>query len=82
MMMQAKCSCTQKFHVVKTNDPTSVLLLQLKMASERDKLEELEDRLESFIEDLRAVGVIAGNFQQSGQTVLNERLYVIIIIHP
>ena len=55
---------------------------QLKMASERDKLEELEDRLESFIEDLRAVGVIAGNFQQSGQTVLNERLYVIIIIHP
>ena len=43
----------------------------LKMAA---KLEELEDRLESFIENLRAVGVTAGNFQQNGQAVLNERL--------
>ena len=70
----------QNFHVVKTNDltPSVIITPTIKMASERDKLEELEDRLESFIEDLRAVGVIAGNFQQSGQAVLNERLCVII----
>lgn len=43
-------------------------------AGPSSKLEELEDRLESFIENLRVVGVIAGNFQQNGQGVLNERL--------
>jgi len=38
------------------------------------KLDALQDRLESFIENLRSVGVIAGDFQQNGQMVLNERL--------
>ena len=48
-----------------------------KMASGSDKLEDLEDRLEGFIESLRAVGVIAGDFQPSGQPVLNTKLYVV-----
>ena len=48
--------------------------LLYKMASGGDKLEELEDRLEGFVESLRAVGVIAGDFQPSGQAVLNSRL--------
>lgn len=39
-----------------------------------DQLKELEDRLEGFIEMLRAVGVIAGDFQPNGQVVLNEKL--------
>lgn len=38
------------------------------------KLDTLQDKLEGFIEDLRTVGVIAGDFQQNGQTVLNDRL--------
>ena len=38
------------------------------------KLGTLQDKLESFIENLRSVGVIAGDFQQNGQMVLNERL--------
>ena len=51
------------------------LVINFKMAAgPSSKLEELEDRLESFIENLRVVGVIAGNFQQNGQGVLNERL--------
>ncbi len=40
----------------------------------KDRLDDLEDRLETFIESLRAVGVVAGDFQQDGQTVLNTRL--------
>ena len=38
------------------------------------KLGTLQDKLESFIENLRSVGVIAGDFQQNGQMVLNDRL--------
>ena len=39
-----------------------------------EHLKELEDRLEEFIEMLRSVGVIAGDFQSNGQAVLNERM--------
>lgn len=42
--------------------------------SGNDRLEDLEDRLETFIESLRAVGVVAGDFQPDGQSVLNARL--------
>ena len=42
--------------------------------SGNEQLKELEDRLEEFIEMLRSVGVIAGDFQPNGQTVLNERM--------
>ncbi|CAI8032873.1 Mediator of RNA polymerase II transcription subunit 10 [Geodia barretti] len=38
------------------------------------KLGTLQDKLESFIENLRSVGVIAGDFQHNGQIVLNDRL--------
>lgn len=38
------------------------------------KLGALQDKLESFIENLRSVGVIAGDFQHNGQMVLNDRL--------
>ena len=38
------------------------------------RLGTLQDKLESFIENLRSVGVIAGDFQQNGQMVLNDRL--------
>ena len=40
------------------------------------RLGALQDKLESFIENLRSVGVIAGDFQHNGQMVLNDRLYV------
>lgn len=38
------------------------------------KLDALQDQLEGFIEHLRTVGVIAGDFQQNGQSILNDRL--------
>ena len=40
----------------------------------RGKMEGLQDQLEAFIEHLRVVGVIAGDFQQNGQIVLNDKL--------
>lgn len=43
-------------------------------ADQKLKLEALQEHLEQFIENLRVVGVIAGDFQHNGQTVLNERL--------
>jgi len=38
------------------------------------KLDSLQDQLEGFIEHLRTVGVTAGDFQQNGQSILNDRL--------
>lgn len=38
------------------------------------KLEKLQFQLEVFIESLRAVGVIAGDFQQNGQNNFNDKL--------
>lgn len=38
------------------------------------KLERLQYHLEGFIENLRTVGVIAGDFQQNGQNNFNEKL--------
>jgi mediator of RNA polymerase II transcription subunit 10 len=38
------------------------------------KLEKLQFQLEGFIENLRTVGVIAGDFQQNGQTNFNDKL--------
>ena len=38
------------------------------------KLEKLQFQLEVFIESLRTVGVIAGDFQQNGQNNFNEKL--------
>ena len=49
----------------------------VKMASNGhpgSKLDVLQDQLEGFIEHLRTVGVIAGDFQQNGQSILNDRL--------
>ena len=39
-----------------------------------NKLEKLQYQLEGFIENLRTVGVIAGDFQQNGQNNFNEKL--------
>ena len=38
------------------------------------KLDKLQFQLEVFIENLRAVGVIAGDFQQNGQNNFNDKL--------
>lgn len=38
------------------------------------KVEKLQYQLEGFIENLRTVGVIAGDFQQNGQNNFNEKL--------
>ena len=38
------------------------------------KLEKLQFQLEAFIENLRTVGVIAGDFQQNGQTHFNDKM--------
>ncbi|XP_064393720.1 mediator of RNA polymerase II transcription subunit 10-like [Halichondria panicea] len=38
------------------------------------KTEVLQYQLESFIENLRTIGVIAGDFQQHGQNNFNEKL--------
>ena len=67
-------------HVLENIATPIVLMMAAGRDSGRDRLEDLEDRLESFIESLRAVGVIAGDFQQNGQSVLNERVLVMNII--
>ena len=38
------------------------------------KIEVLQYQLEGFIENLRTIGVIAGDFQQHGQNNFNEKL--------
>ncbi len=38
------------------------------------KIELLRNQLESFVENLRTIGVIAGDFQQHGQNNFNEKL--------
>jgi len=43
-----------------------------------DKLEGLEDTLEKFIENVRKLSVVAGDFQPQGQTVLNSTINNII----
>lgn len=45
-----------------------------KMAAQGGRLDKLQFQLEAFIESLRTVGVIAGDFQQNGQTNFNEKL--------
>ena len=48
-----------------------------KMAStniQGPKLEKLKNQVELFVENLRTVGVIAGDFQQNGQTNFNDKL--------
>ena len=74
-MDDAKALCPCATHVLE-NIATPIVLMMAGRESGRDRLEDLEDRLESFIESLRAVGVIAGDFQQNGQSVLNERVLV------
>lgn len=39
-----------------------------------DKLEELEQHLEMFIENARQLGIIATDFQPQGQNVLNGKM--------
>lgn len=43
-------------------------------AQQSVKLEKLQFQLEAFIESLRTVGVIAGDFQQNGQNNFNDKL--------
>ena len=45
-----------------------------------DKFEALEANLELFIENTRHMGIIVGEFQPNGQTVLNQKLYVVNIL--
>jgi len=39
-----------------------------------EKLEELEQHLEMFIEHSRQLGIIASDFQPQGQNVLNNKM--------
>ena len=48
-------------------------------ASEHSKIEVLQYQLEGFIENLRTIGVIAGDFQQNGQNNFNEKLCVVFV---
>lgn len=74
-----KTRALSKAHVtqvrVQINAPSA--LFRGDMASngqQSAKLEKLQFQLEAFIESLRTVGVIAGDFQQNGQTNFNEKL--------
>ena len=42
-----------------------------------DKFEALEQQLELFIENTRQLAIIVGDFQPQGQTVLNQKLWVV-----
>lgn len=66
-------------HVLQQGEPPFVHMRSEgeKMAAnvqQATKLEKLQFQLEAFIESLRTVGVIAGDFQQNGQTNFNEKL--------
>lgn len=57
--------------------PLNMRIRKRKMAAnagQQVKLEKLQFQLEGFIENLRTVGVIAGDFQQNGQTSFNDKL--------
>jgi len=43
-----------------------------------DKFEALEDNLEQFVENVRQLGVIVSDFQPHGQSVLNQKINLII----
>jgi mediator of RNA polymerase II transcription subunit 10 len=43
-----------------------------------DKFEALEQQLELFIENTRQLGIIVGDFQPQGQTVLNQKLQTMV----
>ena len=59
-----------------TCDAVRMRLVFIKMAASNQgaKLEKLQFQLEGFIESLRTVGVIAGDFQPNGQSNFNEKL--------
>ena len=52
----------------------SALFAMASNTQQSAKLEKLQFQLEAFIESLRTVGVIAGDFQQNGQNNFNEKL--------
>ena len=41
-----------------------------------ERLDDLEQHLEMFIESSRQLGIIASDFQPQGQNVLNGKMYV------
>jgi hypothetical protein len=47
----------------------------VRMAS---SLENLETQLELFIENVRQIRIIVGDFQPQGQNVLNQKMYVFL----
>ena len=42
-----------------------------------DKFESIEQQLEMFIENTRQLSIIVSDFQPQGQSVLNQKLFVI-----
>jgi mediator of RNA polymerase II transcription subunit 10 len=42
-------------------------------------LENLETQLELFIENVRQIRIIVGDFQPQGQNVLNQKMYVFLL---
>lgn len=42
-------------------------------------LENLETQLELFIENVRQIRIIVGDFQPQGQNVLNQKMYVLLL---
>ena len=55
-------------------------MISLNHSKMADKFEALEQQLEMFIENTRQLGIIVGDFQPQGQPVLNQKLYVILVI--
>ncbi|KAI8491184.1 PREDICTED: mediator of RNA polymerase II transcription subunit 10-like [Branchiostoma belcheri] len=43
-----------------------------------EKLEQLEQHLEQFIENTRQMGIIVSDFQPQGQPVLNQKIHAMI----
>lgn len=45
-------------------------------SSSSSPLEDLETQLEMFVENVRQIRIIVGDFQYQGQIVLNQKMYV------
>lgn len=50
-------------------------------SSSSSPLEELETQLEMFVENIRQIRIIVADFQPQGQTVLNQKMYVQLLLN-
>lgn len=49
-------------------------------SSSSSPLEDLETQLEMFVENVRQIRIIVADFQPQGQIVLNQKMYVLLLL--